>query len=47
MTMDEKIAFWRKVMRYAKERNVDVYVVTWNIFVSGEDGIQVRRASTD
>ena len=33
MTMDEKIAFWRKVMRYAKDRNVDVYVVTWNIFV--------------
>ena len=38
MTMDEKIAFWREVMRYAKERNVDVYVVTWNIFVLGTDG---------
>ncbi len=38
MTMDEKIAFWREVMRYARDRNVDVYVVTWNIFVHGTDG---------
>jgi hypothetical protein len=38
MAMDEKIAFWREVMRYAKDRNVDVYVVTWNIFVHGTDG---------
>jgi hypothetical protein len=38
MTMDEKIAFWRKVMRYAKDRNVDVYVITWNIFIHGTRG---------
>ena len=38
MTMDEKIAFWREVMRYGKDRNVDLYVVTWNIFVKGTDG---------
>ncbi|MFO7906710.1 MAG: carbohydrate-binding family 6 protein [Planctomycetota bacterium] len=38
MTIDEKIAFWRKVMRYAKDRNVDFYVITWNIFVNGTDG---------
>ena len=38
MTMDEKIAFWREVMRYGKDRNVDLYVVTWNIFVHGTDG---------
>jgi hypothetical protein len=25
-------------MRYAKQRNVDVYVVTWNIFVDGTKG---------
>ena len=37
MTMDEKIAFWREVMRYGKDRNVDFYVVTWNIFVLGTD----------
>lgn len=38
MTVDEKIAFWRQVMCYGKERNVDIYVVTWNIFIHGTDG---------
>ena len=38
MTIDEKIDFWRRVMRYGKERNVDFYFVTWNIFVNGTDG---------
>ena len=38
MTMDQKIAFWREVMRYGKDRNVDLYIVTWNIFVSGTEG---------
>jgi hypothetical protein len=38
ISMDEKIEFWRKVMRYGKERNIDFYVVTWNIFVNGTDG---------
>ena len=38
MTIDEKIDFWRRVMRYGKERNVDFYVVTWNIFVNGTEG---------
>jgi len=38
MTMDEKIAFWRKVMRYAKGRNIDFYFVTWNIFNNGTYG---------
>ena len=33
MTMDEKIAFWRWVMQYAKDRGIDCYVMTWNIFV--------------
>jgi hypothetical protein len=38
MTIEEKIAFWRKVMRYAKGRNIDFYFVTWNIFVNGTYG---------
>ena len=37
MTMDEKIAFWRQVMQYARDRGVDVYVFTWNIFVKGTE----------
>lgn len=38
ISIDEKIEFWQKVMRYAKGRNIDFYVVTWNIFVNGTDG---------
>jgi len=38
MTIEEKIDFWRRVMRYGKDRNVDFYFVTWNIFVNGTDG---------
>ena len=38
MSIEEKIEFWKKVMAYGKSRNVDFYVVTWNIFVNGTDG---------
>jgi hypothetical protein len=38
MTMEEKIEFWREVMAYGKSRNIDFYVVTWNIFVYGTQG---------
>lgn len=35
ISIDEKIDFWKSVMAYGKSRNVDFYVVTWNIFVHG------------
>ncbi len=38
MTIDEKIAFWRCVMQYARDRGIDVSVFTWNIFVYGTEG---------
>lgn len=38
MTMEEKIRFWREVMAYGQSRNIDFYVVTWNIFVNGTGG---------
>lgn len=38
MTIDEKIRFWRDVMQYAKDRGIDVYVFTWNIFTWGAEG---------
>ncbi|NND31537.1 MAG: carbohydrate-binding family 6 protein [Saprospiraceae bacterium] len=38
ISIDQKIAFWQRVMQYAKGRNIDFYVVTWNIFVNGTDG---------
>jgi hypothetical protein len=38
ITMEDKIEFWKKVMAYGKSRNIDFYVVTWNIFVNGTGG---------
>jgi len=34
MTIDEKIQFWRDVMKYAKDRGVEVYFITWNIWMN-------------
>ncbi len=38
MTIEEKIEFWQEVMAYGKSRNVDFYIITWNIFDYGIDG---------
>jgi len=38
MTIDEKIAHWRDVMRMAKDRGIDVYWFTWNTFLFGAEG---------
>jgi hypothetical protein len=38
ISIDEKIEFWKKVMAYGKSRNIDFYLVTWNIFVNGTAG---------
>jgi hypothetical protein len=38
MTIDEKIEFWRWVMRHAQDRGIAVYVFTWNTFTWGAEG---------
>lgn len=38
MTIQEKIRHWQIVMRYAKERGIDIYFITWNIWVHGAEG---------
>lgn len=38
MTIGQKIKFWQEVMQYAKDRGVDIYWFTWNIFVWGTEG---------
>src|ERR1022692_4510591 len=38
LTVDDKIRFWRDVMQYAKDRGIDIYWYTWNIFVWGTEG---------
>jgi hypothetical protein len=37
MTIDQKIAFWRAVMEYARHRGVEVAIFTWNTFVFGTE----------
>ena len=38
MSIEEKIAFWREVMRYAHDRGIEVFWFTWNIFTFGAEG---------
>jgi len=38
ISIDQKIEFWRKVMKYAKDRNVKFYIITWNILTYGAEG---------
>jgi hypothetical protein len=38
LTIEQKIDFWRRVMQYAKDRNIEFYVITWNVFTYGVDG---------
>ena len=38
ISINEKIIFWKKVMSYAKDRNIDFYIMTWNIYTYGTDG---------
>jgi hypothetical protein len=38
MSITDKIAFWRDVMRYAHDRGIEVYWFTWNIFTFGAEG---------
>lgn len=37
MTIDEKIAFWRRVMEHAQDRGIEVMLFTWNTFVYGTE----------
>lgn len=38
MSITDKIAFWREVMRHAHDRGIEVYWFTWNIFTFGAEG---------
>jgi hypothetical protein len=37
MSIEDKIGFWREVMRYARDRGIEVYLFTWNIFTFGAE----------
>lgn len=38
ITIEEKIKFWQDVMEYGKNRGIEFYLFTWNVFVWGADG---------
>ncbi|MBN2088947.1 hypothetical protein JW964_05015 [candidate division KSB1 bacterium] len=38
LTIDEKIEFWQKVMKYGTERGFGIYFCTWNIFLTTAEG---------
>ena len=35
ITIEEKIAFWQKVMDHAADRGIDIYFFTWNLCANG------------
>ncbi|NLH16761.1 MAG: hypothetical protein GX455_09285, partial [Phycisphaerae bacterium] len=48
LTIDEKIAFWRQVMQYARDRGIEVYWFTWNLFTFGTEGKHgIQQSQTD
>jgi len=38
MSIEEKMRFWRNVMQYGKDRGIEFYIFTWNIFTHGTGG---------
>ena len=47
LTIDEKIAFWRSVMKYGRERGFDLYFCNWNVFLSSAKGKHGLTDSTE
>jgi len=38
ISMDEKIAFWKKVFQYAEDRGIDIHIYHWNVYVMAAEG---------
>ncbi|MHC4559040.1 MAG: hypothetical protein ACYS80_17255 [Planctomycetota bacterium] len=38
LSLDEKIAFWKKVFQLAEDRGIETYIFHWNIFTFGARG---------
>lgn len=47
MTIDEKIAFWQKVMEHAHNRGIEIVWFTWNIFISPGTGEELKPESDE
>ena len=42
MSIDEKIKFWQDVMLYAHNRGIEIYLFTWNIYVTGAEKYGIK-----
>jgi hypothetical protein len=38
ITIDEKIDLWKRIMEYAYDRGIELYIITWNIHMNGANG---------
>jgi hypothetical protein len=38
MTVDEKLAHWKKVFQHAEDRGIEIYLFHWDIYVSSAEG---------
>lgn len=38
ISINDKIKFWQDVMQYGKDRGIEFYFFTWNVFVYGAEG---------
>jgi hypothetical protein len=38
MTIDQKIDLWKKIMVYANDRGIEIFIITWNIHMNGATG---------
>ncbi len=38
ITIDEKIELWKRIMEYAYDRGIELYIITWNIHMNGANG---------
>jgi hypothetical protein len=47
LSIDEKIAYWRAVMKYGRERGFDIYICNWNVFLSTAEGKHGLTHATD
>ena len=47
MTIADKIAYWRSVMKHGRERGFDIYICNWNVFLSTAEGKHGLTDSTD
>jgi len=42
ISIDEKIKFWQEVMQYAHDRGIEIYLFTWNAYVTGAEKYGIK-----